>query len=142
LEAYLRKTYGEARGHIQPFTNEAILTLIHKRNPSDTLTQAYLDGLKFDKVKDIQDKIRQITSFINFYGSYSDKNRADMKLAIGEMTEEDESLVDKVFDSGKEAAKMARPILREMLEALAEFRKEFRLEEAREKLRRQGRTDI
>jgi polysaccharide deacetylase 2 family uncharacterized protein YibQ len=138
LMEHLKKRYGEARGHFQPFTEEAILALIHKQNPSDALTKAYLDGLKFDKLRDIQDKVRKITSFINFYGSYSDKNRAEMKMAIGDMSEEDERLVDSVFDAGKEVAKMARPILKEMLEALADFRKEFRLQEAREQVRRQA----
>lgn len=125
----------------QPFVESAIYEKIRKNPSTDSIaTEIGLTYSKFQQIKAIQDMIVQVTKFYNFFGSYSNQNRADMELAMGNPSREDRELIAEIFDSGKYAAKEVRPLLKELVEMLKEMRAKDRLRKAREKLREQGRT--
>jgi hypothetical protein len=121
----------------QPFVESAIYEKIHRKNPS-AMTEIGLTYSKFQEIKTLQDMIVKLTSFCNFFGSYSEQNRADMEAAIGNPSREDRELIREVFDSGKEAAEEVRPLLKKILKMLKEMRAKDRLRKAREEIRRQG----
>jgi hypothetical protein len=135
--AELERVCKERGIKFQPFVESAIYEKIHKTNPSD-LAEIGVTYSKFKEIKEIQNMIVELTKFVNFFGSYSEQNRADMEAAIGNPSREDKELIEEVFDSGKYAAKEVRPLLKNLLKKLKEIRAEDRLRKAREKIKRQG----
>jgi hypothetical protein len=133
----LERICKELGSRYQPFVEAAIYDRIHRKNPT-TMTEIGVTYSKFKEIKEIQNMIVELTKFVNFFGSYSEQNRADMEAAIGNPSREDKELIEEVFDSGKYAAKEVRPLLKNLLKKLKEIRAEDRLRKAREKIKRQG----
>ena len=47
----LTETYGEARGHIQPFVDDAIITKLNNDNPNDPVLRVYFAAMQAEKIK-------------------------------------------------------------------------------------------
>ena len=82
----------------------------------------------------------KVSSSINFYGNYADKNRKSMLKAIGETDNETIQLIDEVFDSGKDAAEVLKTYLKDMLRALKDLREKE--QEEIERFERRSKNDI
>ena len=118
----------------QRFTEEAILEKLKRDNPSDKYVRFMLHDKNFERQKTLQEIIVKMTKFVNFFGTYADGNLEEMRKALGD-DEETCDLLEKVFDSGKEASKSVKGDLKEALLLLRELRKDDRLAKAREELR-------
>lgn len=118
----LTETYGEARGHIQPFIDEAVIEKLEKENPSDSLIRAYSNDIKIQKIRTLQDMVQRNMAFINFYGAYADSNKSNMLKAMGDIDDEYKELIENVFDSGKGGAEESKPLLKNLLIAINDLR--------------------
>lgn len=127
---HLKETRGKVSGEIQEFVSEAVVEKIEREAPSNATMRFIKNQLIFDKLKQHQDSITKLTKFINFYGTYADKNRTEMLSAIHESDEEMKKLVNKVFDSGKDTVSIVKPILEDMLKSLTKIKFELKHEKS------------
>jgi hypothetical protein len=115
-------------GSMRAFADSALLEKLNLMNgkPSALFRMQKVNA-DFDLYfKKTQNVILNLQKFINFFGEYSDKNKADMIAAIGNPNRENIKLIDEVFDSGKESADDAKPLLVEALKIMKELKDERR----------------